>query len=90
MIGVYEKDMWFWVEEGMFLDFVYDFFFDDLDWIMENVMCVVECVFCVEIVGVKWVINGLMIWSLDFSVFWGFVLEFKNYFFVGGIIPGFS
>lgn len=90
LIGAYEKDMRFWAENGTPLDFAHDLFPDDLDRIMENVMRAVERVPCAETAGVKRVINGPMIWSPDSSALWGPVPELKNYFLVGGIIPGFS
>ena len=90
LIGAYEKDMKFWAENGTPLDFAHDLFPDDLDRIMENVIRATERVPVAATAGVKRVINGPMIWSPDANALWGPVPELKNYFLVGGIIPGFS
>ncbi|NOE35804.1 FAD-dependent oxidoreductase [Ruegeria sp. HKCCD7318] len=90
LIGAYEKDMKFWAEDGTPLDFAHDLFPDDLDRIMENVIRATERVPVAATAGVKRVINGPMIWSPDSNMLWGPVPELKNYFLIGGLIPGFS
>ncbi|QFT80762.1 4-methylaminobutanoate oxidase (formaldehyde-forming) [Roseovarius sp. THAF27] len=90
LIGAYERDMRFWAEDGTPLDFAHDLFPDDLERIMENVMRAMDRVPVAAEAGIKRVINGPMIWSPDSNVILGPVPELKNYFMVGGIIPGFS
>jgi len=90
LIGAYEKDMKLWAEDGTPLDFAHDLFPDDLDRIMENVIRATERVPVAASAGIKRVINGPMIWSPDSNMLWGPVPELKNYFIMGGLIPGFS
>ena len=67
-----------------------NFFSDDLDRIMDNVMRVMDRVPAATKAGVKWIINDPMIWSPDSNALYGPVPELRNYFCCTGIIPGFS
>ncbi len=90
LVGAYEKDMKFWAEDKTPQDFGHELFNEDLNRIMDNVICAIERVPILKTTGVKRVINGPMIWSPDSSALFGPVPELENYFCCAGIIPGFS
>ncbi len=90
LVGAYEKDGRFWMEEGTPLDFGHELLPDDLDRISENVMRACERIPALATAGIKKVINGPMIWSPDSAALFGPVPELRNYYCCNGIVPGFS
>ena len=90
LVGAYEKDGRFWMENGTPLDFGHELLPDDLDRISENVMRACARIPALANAGIKRVINGPMIWSPDSAALFGPVPELRNYYCCNGIIPGFS
>ncbi|MSP82451.1 MAG: FAD-dependent oxidoreductase [Alphaproteobacteria bacterium] len=90
LVGAYERDGRFWMENGTPLNFGHELLPDDLGRIEENVMRAVRRVPALARAGVKRVINGPMIWSPDSAALFGPVPELRNYYCCNGIIPGFS
>ena len=90
LVGAYEKSGRHWAEDGTPLDFGHDLLPNDLDRIVENVERAMHRMPCMETAGIKRIVNGPMIWTPDLSPLFGEVPQLRNYFVIGGLIPGFS
>ena len=90
LVGAYEKDGRHWSVDGTPQDFGHDLLPDDLDRIVDNFARAMHRMPCLETAGIKRVVNGPMIWTPDILPLFGPVPQLKNYFLIGGLIPGFS
>ncbi len=90
LVGAYERDGKHWAVDGTPLDFGHELLPNDLDRIMDNVARAMHRMPCLETAGIKRIVNGPMIWTPDINPLVGEVPHLRNYYIIGGLIPGFS
>ncbi len=90
LVGAYERDGRHWAVDGTPLDFGHELLPNDIDRMLENFERAMHRMPCLATAGIKKVVNGPMIWTPDLAPLFGAVPHLRNYFIIGGLIPGFS